>query len=234
MLDLDSGGEKPVRAYARIWGWSHKKTRISIDAMRQELSTWALNGRGTTGAQQGHSEGTKNEAKSNIYVDEGHTKGTARAQQGHTTTQTHTQTQTSITTLSPLEEGAKSKKWNAFDMSIASGLETVLIERGNLDGALSETQREQWADEFRKLREIDDKPEQVIRAVLTWLVTVDDWWISSGNFNSALKLRRKDKDGQTYFKRFELAARRSTTDNGRASIDTIEAAVARQMATGSR
>lgn len=128
-------------------------------------------------------------------------------------------------------------KFSDWDMDAATACEQRLLSAGNLTSELSETDREKWADEFRKLRTIDGKSEEQIALVMRWLFDVDDWWIPKGNFCTAMKLRDK-KHGQTLFERFEVKAlkaaeSRSASRNGQSGTRDIAEAVARQMATGS-
>lgn len=64
-----------------------------------------------------------------------------------------------------------------------------------------------WSREFDRLVRIDGHSWHDVGEVLTWLVKVDGWWIAQGNFQTALKLRQKDREGATYFDRFLQRAR---------------------------
>ena len=122
-------------------------------------------------------------------------------------------------------------KYSEWDMEAAIATEGKLLEAGNLDKTLTDAELERWADEFRKLREIDHKSEELISTVMTWLFDEDDFWISSGNFCSAMTLRKKT-NGSTRFKQFEIKARTCHNGNGkkgpRTSFDqgTLKAIIA--------
>ncbi len=122
------------------------------------------------------------------------------------------------------------RKFSEWDLTAATALENRLTDVGNLDKPITKKERAEWADEFRKLRKIDDKSQELIAAVMLWLFNVDTFWINEGNFCTAMKLRKK-KDGITYFKRFEIQARNSISNGkkGRFNWD-VDAAVAEATA----
>lgn len=66
-----------------------------------------------------------------------------------------------------------------------------------------------WADTFRLLVEQDGYSRDVIRHTVQWLFQVDDWWIESGNFQSASNsaLRSRDQDGTHKFDKLVQRAR---------------------------
>ena len=59
-----------------------------------------------------------------------------------------------------------------------------------------------FADEFDKLRRLDEFDQETIREVMRWLLSPTNWWIQTANFRSVLKLRKPHKDGGTYFEHF--------------------------------
>jgi hypothetical protein len=66
-----------------------------------------------------------------------------------------------------------------------------------------------WADTFRLLVEQDGYTREVIRHTVQWLFQVDEWWIESGNFQSASNsaLRSRDQDGTHKFDKLVQRAR---------------------------
>jgi hypothetical protein len=135
----------------------------------------------------------------------------------------------------PSVEIEPAHKFSDWDLKAAEAAEGRLIAAGNLDRELTDAEREKWADEFRKLRLIDHKSEELITVVMKWLFEVDDFWVSSGNFCSVMKLRQKDKHGTKFFKRFEIAAKAAGTAgnsprNGRRGRGSVEEEIAKAMA----
>ena len=63
----------------------------------------------------------------------------------------------------------------------------------------TQPQKRKWLETLEKLQRLDGRSEEEILNVISWLKNNDFW---AGNFHSILKLRRKDKDGTQFFKRF--------------------------------
>ena len=178
-----------------------------------------------------HMERTKAQK---IWGDGGATQGRHK---GDHTIQNYRTTEVNTDSLPSVEIEAD-HKFSDWDLKAAEAAEGRLIAAGHLDRELTDAHREKWADEFRKLRLIDEKSEKLIAYVMHWLFEVDDFWVSSGNFCSVLKLRRKDKDGTKFFKRFEIAAKASETTgrsprNGRRGRGSHAHEVALAMAESS-
>lgn len=81
-----------------------------------------------------------------------------------------------------------------------------------------------WADTFRLLVEQDGYSREVIRYTIRWLFEIDDWWIESGNFQSASNsaLRRRDQDGTHKFDKLVQRARSHYEQQKRKQTDAEE------------
>lgn len=98
-----------------------------------------------------------------------------------------------------------------------------LLRRGKPD--VIEAELQAWADEFRKLHDLDHLKWGAIRLILDYLLTVDDFWIAKGNLQTARKLRQK-KDGVARWKTWLAAAldhrgrtKKQTGDGAAAGVD---------------
>ena len=69
---------------------------------------------------------------------------------------------------------------------------------------------------FDKLERLDGHTKKEIDLVLDWLLRPECWWIRTGNYASATKLRDKKGD-QTYFEKFLIEARQK---NGKTKAGT--------------
>ena len=88
-----------------------------------------------------------------------------------------------------------------------------------------EAELQAWADEFRKLHDLDDLKWGAIRLILDYLLHVDDFWIPKGNLQTARKLREK-KNGVARWKTWLKAAldhqqrgKKSTGDGAASGVD---------------
>lgn len=91
------------------------------------------------------------------------------------------------------------------DQRLPSRLNRRLEEGDIRPGAVAS----KWADTFRLLVEQDGYTREVIRHTVQWLFQVDEWWIESGNFQSASNsaLRSRDQDGTHKFDKLVQRAR---------------------------
>lgn len=76
-----------------------------------------------------------------------------------------------------------------------------------------------WAEVFDRLHRIDGFTEEDIAAVMAWLLTEDNWWIRTGNFRSAMKLRQKMRGEETTH--FELFRLRRETEGAEAKAPDL-------------
>lgn len=74
---------------------------------------------------------------------------------------------------------------------------------------------EDWADVFDKVERLDGHSRETIQAVCAWLFRPGNWWIETGNLRTAAKLRQKDRDGETYFNRFNHERQHPPKRHGR-------------------
>lgn len=77
----------------------------------------------------------------------------------------------------------------------------------------------QWIDCIDKLKRIDGVPLKVVYRIVK-SVREDDFW--SRNFESLLKLRRKNPDGNKYIVVFSEKFKEKTTKIGRQTLDEIQ------------
>ena len=76
------------------------------------------------------------------------------------------------------------------------------------------------ADVFDKIVRLDSRTREDIELVLSWLFSPGNWWINNGNYASVKKLRKKS-DGQTFFERFLIQAKRQNgNDNHRGNTQS--------------
>lgn len=74
-----------------------------------------------------------------------------------------------------------------------------------------ESELQAWAATFDKVHRLDGATWEDVAAVLHWLVKVDDWWVPRGNFQTAHKLRQKDRQGVLWHRVFLGRARAAAT-----------------------
>jgi hypothetical protein len=127
-----------------------------------------------------------------------------------------------VTAEKNAEKGATSRKrkdapadlpTDSMAVAAATHLYGKLIERGSTH-ALSQQAKglrdktiQDWAGTFDKLHRLDGVAWEDISLILTWLLELNDFWIPTGNFQSAHKLRQKDKSGIPRWQTFLDAAK---------------------------
>ena len=87
----------------------------------------------------------------------------------------------------PSDEGVKFSEW----------FKTLLPAKLNLPA----NWKKQWALTYDEILRIDKKTKDEVKAVCKWARS-DDFW--SGQFFSPLKLRKRNRDGVTYFDCFQM------------------------------
>lgn len=93
----------------------------------------------------------------------------------------------------------KNEKSKDFSASIHELYAKVIEEFEAEEIPATKAQKRKWLETLEKLQRLDGKTEEEIYNVVKWCKNHDFW---SGNFHSVVKLRRKDKDGLQFFKRF--------------------------------
>ena len=120
----EAGGWPSLRRLAARWGWISSNAKPAVKRVRLLIKgeLWRdpfldAKQRGTTGAQQGHTEGTaraqqghsQKGAKQAIpeeRAQEGHTEGTARAQEGHKRGNTRVDLNPTLPNPNPTQEAS--------------------------------------------------------------------------------------------------------------------------------
>lgn len=137
----------------------------------------------------------------------------------------------SETSISPPEAatpGEPPREDDDLAREAAGALFNILIEAGSPHAVKAreqgQTQKtlEAWASEFERLHRIDNHSWEDVREVLTWLRERDDFWIPNGNLQSAVKLRRKDRDGVSYFNVLLARARHTPKRSGGTSAKPLD------------
>lgn len=95
--------------------------------------------------------------------------------------------------VEPSQEGFQFSNW--FESLRPSHMKTTPAEK------------RKWAEDYDKLKRLDGKSKDQIKAVCKW-ARKDDFWQT--NFLSPLKLRKKNKDGVKYFDVFETNMKTKT------------------------
>lgn len=95
--------------------------------------------------------------------------------------------------VEPSQEGFQFSNW--FESLRPSHMKTTSAEK------------KKWAEDYDKLKRLDGKSKDQIKAVCKW-ARKDDFWQT--NFLSPLKLRKKNKDGVKYFDVFETNMKTKT------------------------
>lgn len=220
MLDLDlvqSGHLKKLHAYsyyANRWSWSKARVaRAFSGRVDRDLQPWIIERAGDfrgffgkrleTVGTRWETAGTRNEAPDTQNGPIGKHSEAVGTRWETVGTPSRTDSQTTDTELLSVPD---SKRVPPEAVAISENIFGRLVAAGAPHAVRTSQKPEAYegairngADTVDKLHRIDGHSWDDVRTVVDWLFEVDDFWVPKGNFQTATKLRAKDKHGVPYF-----------------------------------
>ena len=230
MLALDKGNINSERHLAKRWSWSASKVHRNKSILIEKAGQWRRFER----VKQTEAEVKQPEAKiGQKSIKKAHIEAEVKQPEAEVKQPVYiypraTDTELQITDKKNLNKpipSAKNKKtakvfsrdsWqHQFSTDHFEFLKQLNVAP---KAALKNEQKtlEKGAAEFDKINRLDGYSQDDIKLVLCWLLKEDNWWIQSGNYASVTKLR-KSKDGQRYFERFLIQAKKQNGRTGKQS-----------------